>query len=808
MQKRFLALLFFSFSFVCFSQDLVIQGRVQDEKNLPIAFANIVIFNDNVFVSGTTTNDNGYFQIENLNASNFIIKVSFLGYESVETPITVESNTSIEPIILKETVEILEGVTVIAKKPTVKRMVDRIIFNLENSTLSNSNVLDVLKQTPGVMVHDGNITVKNSTPVVYINDRRVHLSVEEVQQLLEGTPAENIKSIEVITNPPARYDAEGGAVLNIITSKNIVTGYHGSVFGNFKQGPEFPKYTYGTSHFFKTKKIDTYLNFSDSPKREFRNNDQFINFFNGTQPATSWETDVKSTVRTADKTISGNINYKLNNKNSLGFSTNMLIAPRESTKDFVNSTTEVFNANKELDSSFVTDGRSVYETFNLAFTLDYNHKFNNRGEQLSASIHHTNYDFSSFQNVDTDYLFPDQSLIRDNRFQTFSSQKIKLYTGQIDYYLPLNDGVEFEAGGKVSDINSESLVTQYIFDNGIREEDLNNSDTFIYNETNFAAYTSYSQDWDSWSIKTGLRLEYTSIEGNSLLNNQMNKTDYLKFFPSIHILNRLNSNNEIYLNYKRRIARPRYNQLNPFRYFLNDNTFVVGDPNLMPQIDDVVTFGYTFNKDFTFEIYYRYENDPAQEIVFQDNEENVLKYSFTNIDNSISYGLDFITYTQLLKRWNLSVVSSLFYYENKFFALESDNSLQSIDRWSLYFQVANFFYFLEDNSLTADITYLFISPVVANGPSVTSTRSGLNINVRKSFWDNKASLSLGIADVFNNLNFNQTTQYANQDVFMKSRMENRLFIVGFNYKFGNTRLNKTRKLIDLEERDRLERIKD
>ncbi|TWO33037.1 TonB-dependent receptor [Seonamhaeicola sediminis] len=802
MQKRFLALIFFTFSYICFSQDLVIQGRVQDEKSLPVAFANVVVFNNGAFVNGTTTNDNGYFQIENLNASNYILKVSFLGYESVELPISLTSDITVENIILKEIIEALDGVIVIAKKPTVKRMVDRIVFNVENSTLSNNNVLDVLKQTPGVLVHDGNITVKNATPVVYINDRRVHLSIEEVQQLLQGTPAENIKSIEVITNPPARYEAEGGAVLNIVTSKNIVAGYHGSIFGNFKQGSEFPKYSYGTSHFFKTKKLSTYINFSDNPRKDFTGNDEFVNFFNNNQVTSRWESFSSRIRENSKQNINTTIDYEIDQKNSLSFTSNMLISPRRATKTSEISETNVYGLDKLLDSIFKTNNSLRDETFNFAFDLDYVHNFDRKGEKLSVNGHHTYYDFSSFQNVDTDYLFADESLIRENRFQTFSSQTVKLFTGQIDYTLPINESSNFETGAKVSNINSESILNQFTFDNGIRQEDTLNSDTFLYDETNYAIYGSFGKTWDKWDLKLGLRTEYTNIKGNSILNNQVNNNDYIKFFPTFYLQHKVDDKNEVYFNYKKRIFRPRYNQLNPFKYFLNDNAYITGNPSLKPQIDDVFTFGYSVNKDFTFELYYRYEKDPALEIVFQDNIDKKLKYVNTNIDSSISYGLDFIAYTNILTNWSFSTLSSIYYTNEQFFALESNNELTNNNRWAVFIQIANYFTFLKDRSLLLNISMIYTSRD-SQGASVVSDRSGVDLSIRKNLIKNKASLSIGITDIFNGLNYNKSTKYLNQDILRETTLENRMLTFGFNYKFGNTKLQNNNKTIDLEERDRL-----
>ncbi|WP_308991920.1 outer membrane beta-barrel family protein [Mariniflexile litorale] len=788
-----------------YTQDYVLTGNVVDEKNLPVSFSNVVLYSgDNlIFIDGTTTNEEGVFQFKNLKFNTYTLIISYIGFEESKSTVYFDKSKHLGAIILKEKFESLDGITVVAKRPTVKRMVDRLVFNVENSTLSNNNVFDVLKHTPGVLVLDGSITVKHSTPTIYINDRKVHLSNNEIQQLLEGISANNVKSIEVITNPPAKYEAEGGAVINIITSENITAGYNGNVFGNYKQGSEYPKYSFGSSHFFKTEELNTYINYSINPRKDYRHNNEFINFIENNQNTSSWETDFKRTRETSNHNINASINYKLNENNSLGYSTSILISPRENTKTFVNSLTEVYNSNHVLDSTFNTINRLVDETFNLAFTLDYIHKFKKEGEKLLVSVHHTNYDFSSFQDVKTGYFLPYESTsFRNNNFQTFSSQKIKLYTGQVDYELPISSLVQFEAGAKISNINSESILIQYIFENEEKVVDSENSDTFLYDEINYATYTSYSKDWENWSLKSGVRLEYTNIKGNSLSTHTTNNKDYLKLFPSFYLLSRLNDHNDIYFNYNKRIYRPRYSELNPFKYFLNDNAFITGDPKLKPQIDDVFTLGYTFNKNYTFELYYRYENNPTLEITFQDNDENILKYINTNIDKSISYGIDFTTYTKLTNQWNIYVLSSLFHYENQFYALESNNELTEINKWSLYGNVINYFTFLKDNSLAFDVSYLYISSLL-NGPTNVSTRHGLDLNLKKTLWKNKASISIGYTDIFNNQNFNTSTKYLNQDVLSKSRMENRLFTLGFNYKFGNSNPKNDQKEIELDERDRL-----
>ncbi|GAA4296625.1 outer membrane beta-barrel protein [Aestuariibaculum suncheonense] len=793
------------FPLITLAQNYTITGLVVDENKAAIAFSNVILLSDSLeIVKGTTTDEDGDFILEHLKKGSYTLKISFLGFENYILSVDLEKSMNLNEIVLKEQTENLKGITITAKRPTVKRLIDRMVFNVENSTLSNLNVLDVLKHTPGVIVSDNKISVKNGEPIIYLNDRRVYLSTNEVQQLLEGSTAQNLKSIEVITSPPAKYDAEGSAVINIITSKNIVTGYNGSVFGNYKQGHKYPKYSLGTSHFFKTNKLNTYINYSVSPRRDYRHNNEFVNFKDENNLTSSiWETDFKRTKESMNHNLNLNMDYDLDKSNTLSFSSNVLISPEKNTKTEVNSTTKMFDANRILDSIFNTTNHADLKTNNLALNIDFVHKFKKEGEKLLINMHHTNYQYSSSQNVDTDYFLPNEtSAYRQNTFQTNSDQTTKLYTSQIDYELPLNNNAQFEVGLKFSDIDSDSFINQFTINNGQKSEDIDELDTFLYKEQNYAIYSSFSKDWEQWSFKTGLRVEHTGLSGESVLSGSLNTFKYTKFFPSLYLSDQINDNHQVYVSYNKRIYRPRYNDLNPFKYYLNDNTYIIGNPELKPQIDDVFTLGYNLKNTYTFEVYYRIENDPSLQLFQQDNINNIVRYANTNTDRNISYGLDFMTYTNIVPNWNLYALTSLFYYEGRYYTNLNNNALTN-NRWSIYTQIINYFSLLTDKSLNIDLSYNYISSVV-DGPSLYTARHGLDINVRKALWKNKASISVGVTDVFNTQNFDVLNNYADQDLIMKSRLENRMLTLGFNYKFGNSKLSNNKEEININERDRLE----
>ena len=229
-------------SLVVFAQEVSVSGQVVDLNNEPIALSNVVLLAEDgsTFLKGTSTDDVGYFTVNDIPLATYFLKISFIGFQEFSQKIILRGHLDLKKIQLNEIPENLDEVIVIGKKPTITRKPDRVIFNVENTALSEGSTLSVLKNTPGVIVTEGGITIKSALATVYINNRKVQLTSIELIQLLESAPANSIKSVEVITNPPASYDADSGSVINIIMSKNLITGYRGNIFTNYYQGV-FPR---------------------------------------------------------------------------------------------------------------------------------------------------------------------------------------------------------------------------------------------------------------------------------------------------------------------------------------------------------------------------------------------------------------------------------------------------------------------------------------------------------------------------------------------------------------------------------------
>ena len=331
IQKPFFltVLLCFSFS-ILFAQEFSISGKVVDNNGQPMSFVNVLVFAEDgaTLIKGSSTDDNGSYSIGALSSGDYIVQFSFIGFKEITRNVTLDKNIVLEDVRLEESAESLNEVEIVAKRPTVSRSADRLTFNIANTALSQGDMLQALRSTPGILVMDGNLMVKGSSPTVYINNRRVQLSANELTQLLESSPANSIRSIEVITNPSARFDAESGTVINIVMSKNLVTGYRGSVFSNFTQGV-FPRYQVGTSHSVKNKDISFTTNYSYSKSKINRNSNDLINYFDTTENTIEqvWGSNINRNTWSETHNLNFNLDWFISEKSTLSISNSTLFLP-------------------------------------------------------------------------------------------------------------------------------------------------------------------------------------------------------------------------------------------------------------------------------------------------------------------------------------------------------------------------------------------------------------------------------------------------------------------------------------------------
>ncbi|MEM6720333.1 MAG: outer membrane beta-barrel family protein [Bacteroidota bacterium] len=789
---------FFTFFTALGQENYQVKGiLIASDSEKAVSFANAVLLQDGEVVKGTSSETSGSFLIENIIPGDYTLNISFVGYKTHVQEIEISRNLDFGTIVLQKDTEALDGVTITNKKPSLQREIDRLVFNIQGTALTEENTWEVLRRTPGVIIINNTLSIKNNTPTVYINDRKVHLSSSEIYQLLESTPAETVKSVEVITNPPARYDAQGGTILNIVMEKNLIVGYHGSVYGNFTQGV-FPRYNAGINQFYKRGKFNIFGNYNYTHNKINRDNDEAINYLDDTTTTSVWNSLINRNTWSDQHNFNLNIDYEFDENNALSFSGNLLYLPYWKRNTITNSTVDDQTMANQ-DFSLVAANRYTQDKHNLGLNVDYIHTFKKEGEQLSVNVHYTDYDKGSNQHVATDYTVvsnPDFS----TAFTTNAHQRTNILSGQVDYQLPISETANFETGAKVANIDTKSNLWQFNIENGISVLDVNNSDTFDYDESIYAAYVSYAKSWEKWSLKVGVRGEQTELKGNSFSTNQINTQNYFELFPSAYLSHKVSEKVNVYADFSRRIQRPSFDDLNPFRFNFTDFSFAAGNPRLQPSIRNMYKIGVGINDKFFIEAYYAYDKAAIFELTLQDNDNDVLQYVASNIQRSIDYGLDFVTYFPVSATWDVSFVSSVFNIGDTFILGNNEQTTQQ--KWSLYTSLDNNFTFLKDQSLTANLSFLYVSPNI-QGLSEVSGRNLVNLSLRKTLWNKKATVSLTLNDILNGQEFTKLTQFVNQNSRYFTNYDTQTIRVGFRYNFGNTRLQTNQRTKSSSEQERL-----
>ena len=784
-----------------FSQNQV-GGQIVDKENQPVSFANVVLLNakDSVSViKGMISEDDGSFLFEEIENRPYILKISFLGFADYIKRFEVEGNTNLGKIELQETSNSLDEVTLKARKPKIERKIDRISFNVENSVISSLNTYEILKRTPGVIVSQGELLVKNRPATVYINDRKVYLSTAELEQLLSGLSGENVKSVEVITTPPARYEAEGsGAILNIVMSKNPSIGYKGSVNAS-NTVAVLPKYSLGTSQYYKTNNLNAFASYNFNANNIYKNDESNVTYFepDGSENST-WLGDFERDTKNYAHSLNTILDFTLSEKSSLSLSANLNFTPKNDSD--LRGQTDIYSASGSLDSLFTTDSRLENEAKNMLFNADFSTSLGENGAKLSAQVNYIRYDKDQDQDLNTTYFYGNGDEIRNNIIMTKAMQNSDIYTGQVDITTNMGS-LPVETGIKYAGITSNSALDFYNNTFALQVDEL--SDALDYDENIYAAYFSTSKELGKWSLKAGLRGEYTDITGISAQNGLVNDQDYFQLFPTFYAMRNIGEESSISLEYNRRIERPRFQSLNPFQYYINENNVKEGNPALVPGIANKVLFNYSYKGALFFDLYWdRVDRSPSV-LSFQDNQNQLLRTVNDNLDYTQQFSLD-ITYANFVTNWYyLYGYLSGFYMENQIYARESAAETYTIDTFSAFLNVGNYFYFGGDGTFSGNVNTYFLPNILAGSYKYENPQFGLDLGLRKTFMNNKISVSINAEDILRTMNIPMQSQYLNQDNGFYAISETRRITFGVRYNFGNFRLNDNNRAINADEETRL-----
>ncbi|KGO94212.1 TonB-dependent receptor [Flavobacterium subsaxonicum] len=784
------------FSLRAMAQSPGVSGNVKDAAKNPVAFADVVLLQvqDSAVYKATLTTEAGRFAITGITPGNYILKISALGFADYKKPIAIEGATEVSDVILNETAKELNDVVINSKRPVVRRKIDRLEFDVENSILSSDNAWEILKKTPGVTVGMNGLSIRGSSGIlVTINDKKVYLTGTELKNLLENTNGEDIKSVEVITTPPAKYEAQGSAVLNIKMKKNGSKGYKASLSGAYVQ-TMYPKGVVSTNHYYKNNKFSVYGGYMFGSGHYYNESDTEVRYSDAAGNTQSiWKSREEANYRaTSQNSYNLTAEYQLDTLNTVNVGVNGFFSLK-STAHF-DGNTSIYGAGGQLDSIYTTHNHRDYPQKNNTINGSFEHKFTDKNK-LTFSSDFTRHYFNQDQGVLAAFSLPGLDPYRINNIISGDTRRISLFSAQADFNGE-KEGYTIEAGLRYGLVNAKNQFS-YLNDS---QSDMAMDNRFLYDESVFAGYTSLNKEFGKWSLQAGLRGEYTHLKGNSVTTAEVNKQNYFKVFPTLYAMYKANDNNQIGLSYGKRIIRPQYSALNPFRLYANPYAYSTGDPRLQPAISHNFSLLYTLKEKYNFDVYYNYEKKPSMEITYQDYATSTLVTQFTNIKDNRALGLSFNTNIDVFAWWQQGWQADVSYLENTFQG--PDGGFYTNKKWNASTSLNNRFNLSRKKDWLAEANFFYQSASV-QGTNNYGQISSLSMSLKKIFWEGKAELAVIFSDIYKGQRQTITTRYANQYSYTDNYADTQTFRLQFRYRFGNQKLEGKTARQDSEEKGRL-----
>lgn len=767
-------------------------GTVVNTENEKLSSVKVKVYNaEDKLIKELETDDNGKFVLEDIAEEYIKLVIKNQGYSLFEKKVDLKEFEPLNIVLKKESQEI-EGVVMTKRKPLVKRKVDRLEFNVENSNISSLNAWEILKNTPSVTINNSVLSVKGSTGIlVTINDKKVMLTGDELKNLLENTQGDEVKSVEVITNPPAKYEASGSAVLNIVLKKNKIEGYRGILSSKYVQ-TQYAKGVFGLSQYYKKDKLSLMGSYYKGLGTYYREGTDYVNY---PESQTRWV----STMNRKDKnnnqnTLNFNAEYELDSLTNLSLNYSGYFSP----KSFgtYNVPTLIYNQQDIVESDYTTinDHRSRSINNSVSFQID---RKLNKKSSLSWINYFTGNNVVKYQNVITYLNFAGQPPKEDN-FLTENKADVQLYSTQFDYQWK-DDRLELESGTKYSFVKTSSQLDFSDNENGALQYRPEKSSVFDYKEHNFALYSSLAYNVGKWSFKGGLRAEMTNLEGVVSEPHELNKSNYWKFFPTFYAQYTTENKQEFGFSYGKRISRPSYSWLNPAKSYYNLFSYYQGDPKLKATITHNLNLTYSW-KDWNLDLYYRKEIYPSMEISYQEPSTNSLIYYFTNIEKGEAFGVSLYKNFQVKSWWNIILSENLEHNENYFKGI--DGMLYKNKVWNWVSNISTSFTLDKSSDWKMEMGHRYYSPGIQGTFRISSLWSAYFVMNRK-FFSKKLEASLIFSDIFRSTEQKVSTKYANQDNYFLDYTDTQGVTFSLKFNFGNQSVKNAKTIKKTAEQDRL-----
>ena len=777
-----------------------IKGIIVDAGDQsPLDFVNIALFKQGskTLIIGVTTDNTGGFSIPSVSKGKYNLRISYVGFTTMNKAIEViDIPLNLGVLKLEAESKKLGEVEVVAQGSQMHFDVDKRVFNVDqNIAAAGGSASDVLKNIPSVTVdNEGNVSLRKDGNVeVWINGKASGLTAENRAQVLQQMPAESIESVEIMTNPSAKYNPEGSAgIINIVMKQNHKAGYYGSISAglNYPDNGKFGK-NLGASINYTSSKFDSYINLGYRAMT-FEGGGK-TNRYN----YVGLDTTYLKQNNTMETSFSGlfvraGLDYHLDKQNTLSFSGFEMAGNGNQNTNINNLQTNLATNPGTLIRNYTQNNSSTRNRTSLNLNFDFHHDFDKKGSNIIAGASYS----APNRGGNSTY---EQSDSINNTKSNISQNSTSNETGlefKVDYTNKISENSKLEAGLQ-SDISTK-LNTTSGFNNLLSIDVPPYYDNFNYNEQIHAGYLTYGSRINKLTYQLGFRAEYmlkgstnstkiVNVNGERDTTQVIPQNSLFHVFPSFYLTYNLPNNADIQFNYSNRVNRPRGQQINPFKNYSDSTNISYGNPNLAPQYSSSLELNYIKTWDaqtLSASLYYHSTDNVIENVRFLHN--GVLESTYLNVANSRNSGLEFISKNKLFRILNLT--STLNFYYSK---LDSASFVSPYNQtigisgshnfsWSANL-IANF---MLSKTFSAQIAAEYESAqLISQGTE--NAKYSIDMGVRKTFLDKKVILSLNVRDLLNSDRKNQTTSGNGFSQNTSSYFHGRMVGLTLSYNFGN-----------------------
>ncbi|WP_294328192.1 outer membrane beta-barrel family protein [uncultured Chryseobacterium sp.] len=769
-----------------------ITGKVNQSNKDNNQFTEVLLLDkDSVIVKNDLIAENGSFTLKADKAGNYTFKIKQLNNLVYNKRIQLNSNLDFGVIVLENTTGIKE-VVINGKKKLVERKIDRLVFNVENAiSTTGGDALEALKITPGVKVQNENVSIiGKGTVSIMVDDRLIQLKQDDLSNFLKSVSADNIKSIEVITTPPAKYDALGNSgIINIKTKTAKKDSWNANVGASYLQRSRADGSVFGNFNYNKNKlTLSASLNYRNGER--YSTQDDYAYF-----PDALWYTASPYVVNY--KRFGGKLgmDYQLTKNWTTGIQY-ILNANRVNFDGTVYTPVTTYDSNTEvrhLNTFKATRNKPVFNSVNYYNEI----KLDSLGKKLTVNLDYFNFkndDEKSYHgNSIINIPYSEQYFLGNNN----NIQKVNNFSAKVDVEYPISFA-NLSFGGKLTHSKAENNIRFFnsgLVDNPVTSAPLADN-LFEYTENVQALYISGNKKInDKWETKAGVRMESTQTEGNSLTLNKVTKNNYVKFFPTLYVTYKPNENNTFGFSYSKRIDRPTFNELNPNLYFENPFQSIEGNPFLQPAFIDNFEFTYTY-KNIDSKIYFSNEKNLYGQIAIANPENNIIRFTNENYANTERFGIAEGYTFDKLKWWSSMNSLDVNYARSTSFI---DVLQKKQEGWSGRLSTNNDFILNKDKTFIFNVNYWYNFAGVDGKFYKTGDMSNLSATIQYLMLDKNLRISLKVNDIFRTEKIKVNSVV--NGVFQRGVYynDNQSVQLTVTYKFGSQKVKSVRRATGNEE---------